>query len=42
MLSSQQNSDANADTEIVDIDKIPADKMSLDIGPKTVKFMRMS
>lgn len=27
--------DANADTEIVDIDKIPADKMSLDIGPKT-------
>ena len=27
--------DPNADTEIVDIDKIPADKESLDIGPKT-------
>ena len=30
--------DANADTEIVDIDKIPADKMSLDIGPKTAEI----
>lgn len=26
---------ANADSEIVDINKIPADKMGLDIGPKT-------
>ncbi len=30
--------DANTDTEIVDIDKIPADKMSLDIGPKTCEL----
>ena len=27
--------DANIATEVVDIDKIPADKMGMDIGPKT-------
>ena len=30
--------DAEIPTEIVDIDKIPADKMGMDIGPKTIEI----
>ena len=30
--------DAEIATEIVDVDKIPADKMGMDIGPKTIEF----
>ena len=30
--------DAEIATEIVDVDKIPADKMGMDIGPKTIEI----
>ena len=34
--------DADANTEIVDIDEIPADKMHLILVQKQLKFMQMS
>lgn len=32
--------DENAETEVVSVDQIPADKMALDIGPKTIELIK--